>query len=210
VITLADIDAFLVKTSLNQRCYYAWRLTPAQVHKVRGEPITRDEYQRRFGDSIKSLDKWDDLYINACRALETPLEEPTPEPKPKNLDPDLLQSLDQKSIYAFILQNPTPQNLRLLADMKGWTKKQEETKLEFTADDIARAADELVRRLQELVPQSCRGTCPLLAKSALLYDKVCVDSEPEHREGSEVATLELSDGLDDGIPDLSDSPLNQG
>jgi len=104
----------------------------------------------------------------------------------------------------FDLSQRSPQAAKYFLD---FTKPPEE-KFELSAEDIIAASHRIIRRIQDAVPEKCRGSCPLLFESALFYDPLCVDSEPEHGEDSQVAAVDVPDGLADDTPDLPDSGDN--
>ncbi len=196
-----------------RRLCWEYHLASDKDKIMRGWPVTIIQFCKNIGITPPTYQKYikDEKY----RPRERPIPQewkPPVNPEPGKSEEDELP-LDISNIS---LEEVVRQIRKHPDDPRWWNmwvalqKGKQETKFEPTATDIAKIADIFIERITRIIPESCRGTCPLLTKSILLYDEVCVDSEPEHGQDSQVAAVGLSVGLDDDSPDLSDNPDNQG
>ena len=87
----------------------------------------------------------------------------------------------------------TSQDRKLYAQIKGWLVEKSEIKHEFELDatNYNKIATEVTERLRESY-RVWGGICPVCSQSKTLRHEVRVDTESEHTEDREMATVALS------------------
>ncbi len=135
-----------------------------------------------MGGKIQSKEELDakaDVIINEVAPKEASL--------PDEGESDLLGWIEKSA------ERGSPQSQRLLADIKGLTRKREEINgFEFAPEDYLRVARRVVRSIQEDYKDNGR-MCPVCHRPNPLHNEVRLHTEQEHEASSEVETLAIPD-----------------
>ena len=164
--------------------YYKWLDLPEEE---RSPILTEDVYSKSVGVSRTTLIKWRgqrDKERVKENAGEFDIREAF------LTDQKLIWDAFMKAVKADRINATLFRTFAQLAN-ELVERKEETVKLELTASDRTRIARETINGLRENYQRN-GGYCPVCSRPEALRIDARVDTEPEHAEGGEVATVAVS------------------
>lgn len=143
--------------------------------------VTVNDVCKHVGITVRTYYVWQGKPVDSKFDFDAELE--------KNAPKLVKQILKQVSS-----QKCSPKTLEIYAKLLGKyvDKREDKLKVEFTPTDYSLIAGRVVQGLRDQY-QSGNGICPVCQRPKVLVDAVCVDTEPEHGEESQVADMDVSD-----------------
>ena len=160
--------------------YYKWLDLSLEERSLSNVPLTQDEYKKKSGVSRQTLIKWREKRptsgdFNAQEYMSTHLEK-----------------ILAKTIK-IIEEKGSAKHIEMALKLMGLLieRKQETVKIEFTPIDLADIGKATIDGLRAEFSAG-KGRCPVCGEYKLLCHQAYLDTEPEHTEDREVATVALS------------------